>query len=219
MNIFKINVPKQIVLLLILAVSLNILRMIIFGSFSLIYILWNIFLAILPFLISSLLLKQAKEVRLSKGVFIIGIIFWVLLLPNAPYLVTDLIHIGVVHNVPALYDSILLFSSAWVGMLLWMHSLFHIEQIFRMKYSILKVKIIIAIIIFLTSFGVYLGRFLRFNSWDIFVNHFSVLKSVWGILSQSALHIEAYLYTALFFFFIYLSYGAWKHTQIKPPQI
>ena len=219
MNIFKINIPKQIILLLFLAIVLNIMRIVIFGSFSLIYILWNLFLALLPFLISSLLLQQAKKVKLSRIVFIIGGIFWLLLLPNAPYLFTDLIHIGVVHNVPALYDSVILFSSAWVGMLLGMYSLFQMEQIFKMKYSILKTNILIVIIIFLTSFGVYLGRFLRFNSWDIFVNHFSVLRSVWGILSQAAIHIEAYLYTILFFFFIYLSYNAWKYTQVKIPHI
>jgi len=99
-------------------------------------------------------------------------------------------------------------------MLLAMYSLFHMEQILKIKYSSKVTNIIIMIFIFLISFGIYLGRFLRFNSWDIFVNHFLVLKGVWGLLSQATLNIEAYLYTLLFFFFIYLSYSAWKTTKL-----
>ncbi len=213
MNIFKINIPKQIILLILLAVILNILRIIIFGSTSLVYILWNIFLALIPFLISAFLLEYIKKIKIPRVILIISVVLWLLLLPNAPYLVTDLIHLRSFHQIPALYDALLLFSSAWVGMLLLVHSLFHMEKIIRMKYSKIKTDIIIAIFIFLTSFGVYLGRFLRFNSWDVFINHSSVLKSVWELLSQATINMEAYLYTFLFFIFIYLSYYAWKDTQ------
>lgn len=217
MNIFKIKIPKEILLIISMVFFLIILRIIIFGSLSLVYILWNLFLATLPFVISSVLLKRLKDNNLTKPLFIIGGFFWLLLIPNAPYIITDLIHVGVVHNVPALYDSFLLFGSAWAGMLLGFHSLFHIEQIVRMKYSYKYTNLIISIILLLTSFGIYLGRFLRFNSWDIFFNHFSILKSVWIILSESAGHIEAYLYTALFFVFLYISYIAWKQTHYKLP--
>ncbi len=215
MNIFKINIPKQIILLTILVVILVITRIFMFDSFSLIYILWNVFLAILPFLISLFLLHRVKLNKINRVVFIIGVIFWLLLLPNAPYLVTDLIHVGVVYKVPALYDSILLFSSAWVGMLLGMHSLLHMEKIVRIRYSGWRVNMIISIILLLTSFGMYLGRFLRFNSWDIFVNHSSILKSTWKLLSQSSEHLNAYLYIGLFFSFLLFSYHAWRSTQIK----
>jgi len=158
-------------------------------------------------------LKYSQKIKIPKIIFIITVILWILFLPNAPYLVTDLIHLRSFHQIPALYDALLLFSSAWVGMLLLVHSLFYMERVFRIKYSKIKTDIIIAIFIFLTSFGVYLGRFLRFNSWDVFVNHYSVLKSVWKLLSQITINIEAYLYTFLFFIFIYLSYYAWRSAQ------
>ena len=215
MNIYKINIPKQIILLIVLALILNILRILLFGSLSFIYILWNIFLALLPFIISSILLKQEQENRLSKPVFIIGFIFWLLLLPNAPYLVTDIIHIGEIRKVPVLYDAFLLFNSAWIGMLLGMYSLFHIEKILKFRYSKLITDFSIFAIIILSSFGIYIGRFLRFNSWDIFINHFYILRSVWYSFLESANQLEAYLYTFLFFVFFYVSYSAWKHTQLK----
>lgn len=214
-NIIKIKIPKQIILLTILVIVLIIARIFIFDSFSLIYILWNIFLALLPFLISSFLLQQNRKQKLKKWLLIVGGIIWLLLLPNAPYLVTDLIHVGVVYKVPALYDSILLFSSAWVGMLLWLHSLFHMEQIIRTKCSGRRVNMIISGILLLTAFGMYLGRFLRFNSWDIVINHSSILKSTWNMLSQSGDYLNAYLYIALFFVFLMFSYFSWKTTQVK----
>jgi uncharacterized membrane protein len=213
MNFFKKNIPKQITLLTLLVIVLVIIRIFIFNSFSLIYILWNIFLAIIPFIISLILLDRAKKEKLSKILLIIGSIIWILFLPNAPYLVTDLIHIGVVRAVPALYDSFLLFSSAWVGMLLLMHSLFHMEKIISMRYVKWKVEVIISVIILLTSFGVYIGRFLRFNSWDIFIDNSIISKNVWIILSQPTNNLEVFLYTALFFLFIFVSYVAWKNTK------
>ena len=69
------------------------------------------------------------------------------------------------------------------------------------------------VIIFMISFGVYLGRFLRFNSWDIFINHTSLIKNIWEILSQSATHIEVYFYTTLLFSFLFIFYKAWKYSN------
>ncbi|HLP86561.1 MAG TPA: DUF1361 domain-containing protein [Candidatus Paceibacterota bacterium] len=215
MNIYKINIPKSIIPLTILAVVFNILRIIIWGKYSFAYILWNVFLAFIPFIISSILLSLSKENKLSKTIFFIGFFLWIIFIPNAPYVVTDFIHLGVSRSVPILYDVMLLFSSASVALILGFHSLYHIEQIFRAKYSARKTSILIVIITLLISFGMYLGRFLRFNSWDIFVNHISLIKNIWKIISQSTGHLDVYFYTGLFFFFLYLSYTAWKYSNIN----
>ena len=191
----KISIPKSIIPLIAFAFALNILRVILFGKFSFTYILWNILLAIVPFLISSILLYYSALHKLSQTFFVLGGIVWLIFLPNAPYIVTDLIHLGEVHSVPILYDSVLLFTSAWVGLLLSLHSIEHMEKILLSKYSKKLTDFIILIVILFTSFGVYLGRFLRFNSWDI-----------WKIFTQSNNYVNVYFYTLLFFFFIYVSY-------------
>jgi len=214
MNKYKVPIPKSIILLTILAVVLNVLRIIIWGKMSFVYILWNIFLAFIPFVISYILLFLLKEKKLNKIIFIIGIILWLLFIPNAPYLITDFIHLGEIRVVPVIFDVFLLFSSASVGLILGFYSLFHIEQIINSKLSRRKTSAVMALIILLISFGIYLGRFLRFNSWDIFINHTSLIKHIWKILSQSAIHLEVYLYILLFFFFLYLSYKAWKYSNI-----
>lgn len=215
MNVFKINIPKSVISLTILAVVLNVLRVIIWGKMSLIYILWNIFLAFIPFFISFILLSLSKEKKLSKIIFIIGFIIWMLFIPNAPYIVTDFIHLGEIRSVPMLYDIFLIFSSASVGLMLGFHSFFHIEQIIKTKYSPRITSLIMGLIMIIISFGIYLGRFMRFNSWDVFVNHTSLIKNVWRIFSQSTANTEVFLYTGLFFFFLYLSYKAWIYSNIK----
>jgi uncharacterized membrane protein len=213
MNNYKIIIPKSIIPLTILAVMLSILRIVIWGKFSFAYIIWNILLAFIPFVISSLLLSLSKMEKFNKIIFITGIFFWVIFIPNAPYIVTDFIHLGEIRAVPLIFDVFLLFSSATVGLILGFHSLFHIEQIIKAKYSPRITSIIMSLILLLISFGMYLGRFLRFNSWDIFVNHISLIKNIWKIFSALTSHIEVYLYTLLFFFFLILSYKSWKYSD------
>jgi uncharacterized membrane protein len=215
MGIYKINIQKSVIAITIFAVILNILRVIIWGKVSFVYILWNMFLAFIPFLISSLLLSLSKEGKLNKITFIVGGILWLLFIPNAPYIITDFIHLGEIRTVPVLYDTMLLFSSAIVGLILGFHSLSHVEEIIKTKCSKITTSIFMAVIILLISFGIYLGRFLRFNSWDIFVNHTSLSKNIWEIISQAAVHLEVYCYTLLFFSFLYIFYKAWKYSNTK----
>ena len=213
MTKYKILIPKSIILLLILFFVLNIFRILFFGKLSFIYIFWNIFLAIIPFFISYFLLNLSSKNKLTKKIFIIGGIFWLFFIPNAPYLVTDLIHIGEIRTVPILYDTILLFSSAALGLLLGISSIYHMEQILRTKYSQKNVSKIIYISIFLISFGIYLGRFLRFNSWDIIANPIIFINTLGKIFTNKSYFIEALFYTLLFIFFIIMFYQSWKSTQ------
>jgi uncharacterized membrane protein len=212
---FKKIIPRDILVILILASVLNILRVVIFGSHSFVWLFWNIFLAIIPFSISTILIWLDKKEKLNKTIFIIGGIVWLLFIPNAPYLVTDFIHIGVVRSVPALYDTFLIFSFAWAGLYLGLYSISHIDEIIRKRYSNLTCEIIIPIIMLLIGFGVYLGRALRFNSWDVFVNHTSLLNHLWKIISQATIHTEVYFYTILISVFLYLFYKSFKYSKIK----
>jgi uncharacterized membrane protein len=117
-----------------------------------------------------------------------------------------------------IFDVFLLFSSATAGLILGFYSLFNIEQIIRAKNSPRITSIIMSLILLMISFGMYLGRFLRFNSWDIFINHLSVIKNIWKIFSEPSGRIEAYLYTLLFFLFLVLSYKSWKYSNIRQNQ-
>lgn len=215
MDKYKFTIPKSILILLILSFVLSIFRVVLFSKFSLVYIFWNIYLAFIPFVISSILLRNFNKHELSKGALIVGGIFWLFLIPNAPYVITDLIHIGEIHAVPIIYDTFLIFSSALVSLILGMYSISHMEQILKIKYSTKIASIFVIIIIFFSSFGMYLGRFLRFNSWDILSRPMKFINGVGEIFTNKPDSIEAIFYTILFFFFISMSYYSWKSTQIK----
>jgi uncharacterized membrane protein len=215
MLIRKIKIPKSIIYFLILAGMLNILRVLIFGNITFLYLFWNILLAFIPFFISSILVLQTNKNNIIKPFFIIGFTIWFIFLPNAPYVVTDFIHLGRIHGVPVIYDTFVLFSSSYVSLLFGLYSLAHMEKIFLLKFSKKITNIIIIITILFTSFGIYLGRFLRFNSWDLFTSHNSIISSVLRIFTEPNSYISVCSYTLLFFFFIYISYISFKNTGIK----
>jgi len=206
----KIKIPKYILILLALAIVLNIIRIFLFKTDSSLYMFWNIFLALIPLFISSILLIYTKRENMFKPLFIIGFILWFLFLPNAPYVVTDLMHVGKSHVVPIMFDVFFFYSSATVALLMGLLSLNQMEKIFLLRFSRKIVNIFIPIILVFTSFGIYLGRFLRFNSWDLFTSHTSLLYAIWDIFTKGNHYINVYSYTLLFFGFIYLSYISFK---------
>jgi uncharacterized membrane protein len=210
MEKFKFKIPKSIILLFILSFILVMLRIIIFGKYSLIYLLWNIFLAFLPFMISSIMFNFANEKKLKTIIFFIFGIVWLLLIPNSPYIITDLIHIGEIRKVPLLFDSFLIFGSASLGLLLGMHSMYDMERIIKMKFKKNVNILMITIFAFIIGFGVFLGRFLRFNSWDVFASPVSILNGIKEIFSNRSETVESLLYTVLFSVFILVFYLAWK---------
>ncbi len=106
------------------------------------------------------------------------LLVWLLFFPNALYIVTDLIHLESHTTVPVWYDVVLLFSSASLGLLLAFTSLYKVEVFLchRMKNNI--VNALIPVCLFLGSFGVYLGRFLRWNSWDVITEPVQLAKEI-----------------------------------------
>lgn len=211
----KIIIPRQLFTIVALVVVLDILRIMIFHSTYFVYLLWNLFLAILPFVVSSVLLWHTNNKKLPKPVMIIGLIIWLVLLPNAPYIVTDLIHLGRNHAAPMLYDTFLIFSAGWAGLLLGMYSISHVERIILGKYSKITTSRIIGVIILLSSFGIYLGRFMRYNSWDIIARPLHFLNNISNVLFQPLNYRDAYFFTGLCFIFIWLSYKSFKYSQTE----
>lgn len=151
------------------------IRFIYTGKYAFIFLVWNLFLAWIPFAISGLF---KKIVNADKWRQVIVFITWILFFPNALYIVTDLIHLEQETSVPKWYDAVLLFSSSAIGVIMAFVSLLRIEKFLAFKFNRRMVEFIVFAILFLGSFGVYLGRFLRWNSWDIVSNPLGLLSSV-----------------------------------------
>ncbi len=206
----KFYFPNELLWLSALAIILNLLRVLIFQSTYFLYLLFNIALSTLPFLVSSLIYYFYQHNKLDTTKKILLGILWLLLLPNAPYIVTDIVHVTRTHGGLPIYDTFLLFACAWVGLLFGFYSILYIEKILRSKYSNKQVSIAVASVILFSSFGIYLGRFLRFNSWDILVNPIFFFKNLFEIFSHPTIYLDVYLFTGVSFIFTSLAYIAWK---------
>ncbi|MCT4582873.1 MAG: DUF1361 domain-containing protein [Flavobacteriales bacterium] len=156
---------------------LSILRVYLSGSFYFLFLVWNLFLAAVPYSITLLISSQSKSrVQLFK---IIGVsIIWLLFFPNAPYILTDLFHLRLITDFPKWFDLILIISYAWTGLLLGFLSLLKIEDLYRSYLSNKQIGIFSSLILFVASFGIYLGRYLRWNSWDVLNNPQGLLYDI-----------------------------------------
>lgn len=105
--------------------------------------------------------------KLSKITFYILFGWWLLFLPNSPYIITDLVHLQNENSNLLWLDLFLVFVFAINGMVLGILSLLDIYTILTSKFSSIVANCILLKVCLLSGFGVYLGRFLRFNSWDI----------------------------------------------------
>jgi uncharacterized membrane protein len=136
---------------------------------------WNLFLAGIPLLFSRLLIHNEKITKL-KVLFLLPM--WLLFFPNAPYILTDLFHLGNVNSMPKWFDLMMILLFAWAGLFAGFKSLQDIQRMLAGLMSKRKSVLIVVLLLFIAAFGVYIGRFERWNSWDILVHPFPVLRDV-----------------------------------------
>jgi uncharacterized membrane protein len=168
-------------------------------------LIWNLFLAWIPLALALLIHGFSRwEKRGSVPLGICGIV-WFLFFPNAPYLVTDLVHWQNHLPVPKWFDLLMIMSFAWTGLLLGYLSLYLMQELVRRRMGRGWSWNFVVLVLALSSFGIYLGRFQRLNSWDVFSRPMGVL----GDVAQSADFTrfpEPMAFSAMFFVFSFLSY-------------
>ncbi len=182
---------------ILLITAMVAIRIIVYGNIRYLSILWNLFLAWIPFAIGF----YFKELPIKNKVQQLIVFFsWLIFFPNALYLVTDLIHLNqgsVV--VPVWFDAALLFSAAFVGLLMAFVSLARAENYLLYHYSRKIVRnILIPLLIFVSSFGVYLGRFERWNSWDIITNPFALSADILHFVCKPVTNYKVWIITSIF---------------------
>jgi uncharacterized membrane protein len=143
------------------------------------FLLWNLFLAWIPMAAAMLMYGLAR----GGKTFPLGLLpiaaLWLAFLPNAPYLLTDFVHLGSREDAPLWFDIAVFASFAWTGMLLGFLSIYVVQSVVRGALGGTWGWLLVLIALGASSFGIYLGRTLRWNSWDLAVRPGGLLADIW----------------------------------------
>ena len=159
-----------------LSVTLVVGRVLMTGRLLFLFLIWNLFLALIPFAISTML-GIAKGPLRARLLVPVGAA-WLLFFPNAPYILTDLFHLERRAGVPFWYDLALILSCAWNGLMLAYASLADMQRLVQRRLGTGAGWAFATVALLLSSFGIYLGRYLRFNSWDVLANPLTLFYDI-----------------------------------------
>jgi uncharacterized membrane protein len=180
------------------------------GNINYIFYVWNLFLAVVPLMLSRKL--QSQETFSRRTIFIL--IAWILFLPNAPYVVTDLFHYKERWPVPKWYDLLLVTSAAWNGLMAGFISVMQAEQFLSRLMSKRKTQLAILLVFFLCGYGIYIGRFLRFNSWDVITDPFQLLIHSGKHFLLPHEYLSVWKFTVLFALMLVIIYHTLKQFSL-----
>lgn len=176
-------------------------------------LIWNLFLAWIPFMLSYF--AHAVSWRRATLYLIIPVIafLWLIFFPNAPYMLTDLQDLSRrATDAPLWYDVIIVVWCSWTGMLLGVISLYLMQNIIVRTFGRTVGWIFVFVISALSSFGIYIGRFVRLNSWDILQNPAETAQEILGLVIDPSMRLAAFtiIYT-VFFLFVFLLLYSFSH--------
>jgi uncharacterized membrane protein len=172
------------------------------------FLVWNLCLAWLPLVLAAVIYRAAaRHSDLARLIVVPAAIVWLLFFPNAPYIVTDFVHLGQFHdNVPGWFDVMLIAWYAWTGLLLGVVSLRLMQEVVARAMGNVVGWLFVVLVTALGSVGIYLGRFLRWNSWDVFQAPLALADTGWDRANQpdaGELMLGFAVLFALLFLFVY----------------
>jgi uncharacterized membrane protein len=219
MNSFPINTSgifflrTEIHRLLFTSVSFGCLmlavRMLYTGSWMFGFLAWNLFLAFIPYFISYTLTIHVDWVEKKWKRYVI-LTAWLAFIPNSFYILTDLFHLHDSHAVPRWFDLLMIVTFAWNALLMGIMSVRHIEKITQGLWRYRYDWLFIIPVMWLNALGIYIGRYLRFNSWDIISNPFGLISDIAGILIHPLRSANAWGMIVCFTFFLSIIYTTLK---------
>jgi uncharacterized membrane protein len=193
-------------------VGLVALRMGVTHSWTYAFYYWNLFLAIVPLVASSFLDKR-KSLYTVQNMVCLGV--WFCFLPNAPYLLTDMVHFQEGPRGPVYLDEAIVYASAFNGVLLGYASVRRVEQWLLGRYAERPVRIAVIAVFLLCGFGIYLGRYLRWNSWDILVHPLALGRQVGVRVLFPLEYRQTWAVTLLFGTLLWAGYAAFRSRRLE----
>jgi len=195
-----------------LACGLLVIRALAAGNLDFWFLPWNLFLGYLPILFAWLFVRRARRTRLMEWQNLVLALLWLGFLPNSFYIITDLIHLRATGDISILYDAVMVMSFIWSGLLAGFLSMYMMHQLALKKLPRRDAHGLVAVVLLLCSFAIYLGRYLRWNTWDILINPFGLVFDVSERFINPSDHPQAFSTTLVFF--VLLSSMYWSLYQI-----
>lgn len=176
-------------------------------SFYFAYLIWNLFLAWLPLVFAYWLVKILRDKLWSSWEALGVTVLWLIFLPNSFYMVSDFIHLAEVSEHDLLYDAVMLTSFITVAVVMGVSSLYLVHRQVMKRLSSRGSSVWLGLVILLCSFAIYLGRDLRWNSWDVLTNPGGLLFDISDRLMHPASYPDMFLTIGIFALLMTTLYG------------
>jgi uncharacterized membrane protein len=203
-----------------LCAAMYVARVMYTGDFHYFFMLWNLFLAWIPLCFAfAARIAYARRTWLRYPAFLSCAFLWLLFFPNALYVATDLIHLQPVPHLPLWYDAIMFVAFAWAGLCLGFVSLYTMQGMVARSSGWVTGWLFALASLGLSGFGVYLGRFLDWNSWDLLTRPEGLLGDIWTRVRHPLAYSHTYavsLLFAAFFISAYVVLFAFSRLQPEP---
>jgi len=175
------------------------------------YLAWNLCLAWIPLVLVLWLEKILRQKLWSSWMALFATVLFVIFLPNTFYMVTDLIHLQEVPQLDIVTDVVMFCSFVFTAFTLGLLSVYMLHKELNRRVKPLTGWLYVGGLLLTTSFAIYIGRDLRWNSWDIIVNPASILFEVSDHVIHPIAHPQVFATTLSFFVFIGSVYAVTWH--------
>ena len=166
------------------------------------YLIYNLILGVIPIGLAVAAAKLLKTRRWQDWRVNAVTFLWLLFLPNSFYIVSDFIHLPETTRADILQDSVMLMQFSVIGLVLGFLSLHIVQQAYRRHINDRFATPAAILILFLCSFAIYLGRDLRWNSWDILTNPLLLFQDMISVWFDPLTQVSAIMTTFSFFFML-----------------
>lgn len=172
-----------------------------------VFMIWNLVLAIVPLLLAWWLYERLRSFSWYKWQQLLLTLLFIGFLPNTFYLITDFVHLHPTVEASLYFDVVMLSSFVFNGIILGFVSIYLVHRQLLRRTSEEKAMLLVGIVFLLASFAAYLGRFTRFNTWDIILRPAGLLFDVSDRFVNPTQHTDTYLATATLFLVLFSTYS------------
>jgi uncharacterized membrane protein len=197
------------------SILLLVIRVVSSDSMRYVFLIWNLILAAIVPLLAWWLVIRIKRFGWMKWQQLLLTALWIGFLPNSFYLITDFIHVRQNYEANLLFDVSMMMSFVILGLLLGYISIYMVHLQLLKRFRTRNAWYLIGALFFVASFAIYLGRFTRWNTWDVVLKPAGLLFDVSDRLVNPTIHTQTYQTTLIFFGLLFLLYVCiWQAAQL-----